>query len=180
MAARNTKSDNQRIPENNDANTMVQRIIVLPRRRKNTCAFDGDWPTIVVSGIKRSLAKFGRHCRAKTRCLMIIPPVPWRSQGREQTRDNYGLASLMLPLSEATGRGVMDVIDQSNERPHMTNLQSPPVIPAHPNIVEMVALLEDPQLRTKERTQLKRVLHDTVHLVRKQDGVVQQVGFRSS
>jgi len=74
----------------------------------------------------------------------------------------------------------MDVIDQSNERPHMTNLQSPPVIPAHPNIVEMVALLEDPQLRTKERTQLKRVLHDTVHLVRKQDGVVQQVGFRSS
>lgn len=52
----------------------------------------------------------------------------------------------------------------------MTALQPVPMVPAHPNLVEVVALLEDPGLRHKDRNTLRRVLHDTVHLVRKQDG----------
>ena len=54
----------------------------------------------------------------------------------------------------------------------MTTLQSMPAIPAHPNLVEVVALLEDPKVRGKERVALQRVLHDTVHLVKKQDGQI--------
>ena len=55
----------------------------------------------------------------------------------------------------------------------MTAIHSTPVIPDHPNIVEMVTLLEDPGLQAKERTALKRVLHDTVRLVRRRtDGEV--------
>lgn len=49
-------------------------------------------------------------------------------------------------------------------------LQQSPAIPAHPNIVEMVTLLEDPNLHAEERTALRRELHDTVHIVKKQDG----------
>jgi hypothetical protein len=74
----------------------------------------------------------------------------------------------------------MDANEQSNERTNMITLQSAPVIPAHPNIVEAVALLEEPRLRIKERMQLKRVLHDTVHLVRKQDGSVHQASSQNS
>ncbi|MCU0788395.1 MAG: hypothetical protein MUC91_09440 [Verrucomicrobia bacterium] len=62
----------------------------------------------------------------------------------------------------------------------MITLQSAPVVPAHPNIVEAVALLEEPRLRTRERSQLKRILHDTVHLVRKQDGTVQPAAPQKS
>lgn len=54
----------------------------------------------------------------------------------------------------------------------MTALQPTPVIPAHPNLVEVVALLEDPRLRGKDRVALRRVLHDTVHFVKKRDGHV--------
>jgi len=54
----------------------------------------------------------------------------------------------------------------------MTAVQPTPVIPAHPNLVEVVALLEDPGLRHRDRAALRRVLHDTVHLVKKQDGKV--------
>ncbi len=54
----------------------------------------------------------------------------------------------------------------------MTALQPTPLIPNHPNLVEVVALLEDPRLRGKDRVALRRVLHDTVHLVKKQDGQV--------
>ena len=77
----------------------------------------------------------------------------------------------------------MDKTDQSNERTNMTTIQTTPVIPAHPNIVEMVALLEEPQLKTKERVELQRVLHDTVHLVKKRDvipGVVRSKRNTSS
>jgi hypothetical protein len=56
-----------------------------------------------------------------------------------------------------------------NERISMTALQQTPAIPAHPNIVEMAALLEDPNLLAKDRTSLRRELHDTVHFVKKQD-----------
>lgn len=52
----------------------------------------------------------------------------------------------------------------------MIAIQAAPVIPTHPNLVETVALLEDPGLRAKDRTTLKRVLHDTVRLVKKKDG----------
>jgi hypothetical protein len=58
----------------------------------------------------------------------------------------------------------------------MTAVQLTPVIPAHPNIVEMAALLEDPHLQAPQRTALRRVLHDTVHLVKKQDGSVREAG----
>jgi hypothetical protein len=51
----------------------------------------------------------------------------------------------------------------------MTALQATPVIPPHPNLVEIVALLEDPRLRGKDRVALRRFLHDTVHFVKKQD-----------
>ena len=57
----------------------------------------------------------------------------------------------------------------------MTALANPPVIPAHPNIVETVTLLEDPAIRTKDRTALQKVLHDTVHLVKRKDGSVQTI-----
>jgi hypothetical protein len=74
----------------------------------------------------------------------------------------------------------MDINEPSNERTNMITLQSAPVVPAHPNIVEAVALLEEPRLRTRERSQLKRILHDTVHLVRKQDGTVQPAAPQKS
>lgn len=61
----------------------------------------------------------------------------------------------------------------------MTAVQPTPVIPAHPNIVELVTLLEDPGLQAKERTSLQRVLHDTVRLVKKRDGQVEVVPFGS-
>ena len=83
---------------------------------------------------------------------------------------SHTLASIMLQSAgRKTGRVVMDDTGTSNERMTMTAVQPSPVIPAHPNLVEVVALLEDPGLRGKDRTLLKRVLHDTVHLVKKQD-----------
>ena len=66
----------------------------------------------------------------------------------------------------------MDETGTSEERTIMTALQPTPVIPAHPNLVEMAALLEDSHLRDRDRFDLQRVLHDTVHLVQKQDGTV--------
>lgn len=68
----------------------------------------------------------------------------------------------------------MEETEKSRERPPMTSSQTTSMIPAHLNIVEMVALLDDPQLRPKERTELRRILHDTVHFVRKQDSTVLQ------
>lgn len=56
----------------------------------------------------------------------------------------------------------------------MTALQPIPTIPNRPNLVEMVALLEDPRLGARDRSHLRRVLHDTVHLVKKQDKAVPQ------
>ena len=53
---------------------------------------------------------------------------------------------------------------------NLATVQQSPVIPANPNIVEMVTLLEDPNLHAKKRSALRRELHDTVHLVKKQDG----------
>ena len=57
----------------------------------------------------------------------------------------------------------------------MTVATNSPAIPAHPNLVEVVALLEDPGIRAKDRNNLRRVLHDTVHLVKKKDGSVQRL-----
>jgi len=69
----------------------------------------------------------------------------------------------------------MDETGTSEERMTMTAVQPTPVIPVHPNIVEMAALLEDPHLREPERLALKRVLHDTVHLVKKRDGTLREI-----
>lgn len=66
----------------------------------------------------------------------------------------------------------MEETGTSDERMIMIAVQPSPVIPDHPNMVEMIALLEDPGLEAKERTALRRELHDTVHLVKKQDGKV--------
>lgn len=57
----------------------------------------------------------------------------------------------------------------------MAILETPPVIPAHPNIVEIVALLEDPGIQSKDRDTLQQVLHDTVHLVKERDGSVRRL-----
>ena len=83
------------------------------------------------------------------------------------------MAQLMLKTMGVTGKVVMDETATSNERMPMTAVPATPVVPDHPNIVETVTLLEDPGLQAKERTALKRVLHDTVRLVRKKrDGKV--------
>lgn len=58
---------------------------------------------------------------------------------------------------------------------NMTALQRSPAIPAHPNIVEMVTLLEDPNLQGAERSELRRELHDTVLLVKKRDGKIHAI-----
>lgn len=63
----------------------------------------------------------------------------------------------------------MDENQRGNEGNNMMTLRQSPAIPAHPNIVEMVALLEDPRLHAATRTALRRELHDTVHLVKKRD-----------
>ena len=46
------------------------------------------------------------------------------------------------------------------------------MIPLHPNIVEMAALLEDPTLKASQRNALQRALHETVRIVKKRDGSV--------
>ena len=73
----------------------------------------------------------------------------------------------------------MDETGTLDERMTMIAVQPSPVIPDHPNIVEMVALLEDPGLLAKERAALQRELHDTVHLVKKRDGRVRVIRARS-
>jgi hypothetical protein len=80
---------------------------------------------------------------------------------------------LIAAENHLIGRSTMIGVASSSKENHSIFAEpSIPVIPAHPNIVEVVALLEDPGLRASQRTALKRVLHDTVHLVRKQDGTV--------
>jgi hypothetical protein len=76
----------------------------------------------------------------------------------------------MLQIATVIGEVVMNETAISNESMTMTAVQATPVIPDHPNIVEIVTLLEDPGLQARERTALRQVLHDTVHLVKKRGG----------
>jgi hypothetical protein len=72
----------------------------------------------------------------------------------------------MLSIGQAIQSSKMDVETTNAER----NTARPGLaIPARPNLVETAALLEEPRLTASQRGTLKRVLHDTVRLVKKQD-----------
>jgi hypothetical protein len=79
-----------------------------------------------------------------------------------------GLAAIMLQISQSIRGMVMDVKSTAHE---MNASQAVLSIPAKPNLVETAVLLEDPRLTASQRGALQRVLHDTVRLVKKQDGL---------